>query len=445
MSLSVKDSSQFKINEVSIVTKLGLFDITSVFIELNLFDSIFMPVMSGNILITDSVGMSSRFLFDGSETILIDIGKDGNSDIARIKKAYRIYKQSNRKNANQNSESYILHFVSDELMYSDQQKINQSYEASYSTIVEKILLDYLKVPKNQLNGIYEKTSGIRKVIIPNLRPLDAIEWCAKRAIDNQNSPNYVFFNNLIGYNFVSLSTLLTKEQIMDIKFEPQNLTQRNAIQQLNNARSFEVVMQNDSIDKTRSGVNAGKFIGFDPITKMFATRNISYADHYSSMKHGNEKPNYSAIRNRDNKFNDVSFDARKVLSSFGTARKYSEYIKKNDGASISKDESYENFLFQRKAIFKNLTNKRLKLVMPGNFQLSSGFNVNFSAPTYAIKEKGDSNEDITLSGKYIIVAARHTISYNKHETIIEVASSSTNNPYINASIPEQNDKLLNYT
>ena len=62
MSLSVKDSSQFKINEVSIVTKLGLFDITSVFIELNLYDSLFMPIMSGNIVITDSQGLSSKFL-----------------------------------------------------------------------------------------------------------------------------------------------------------------------------------------------------------------------------------------------------------------------------------------------------------------------------------------------------------------------------------------------
>ena len=444
MSLSVRDSSQFKVNEIVIVTKVGSFDITPIFIELSFFDSLFMPIMSGNIFITDSQGLSSKFLFDGSEAILIDIGKDSGSDLGRIKKAYRIYKQTNRTNINQNSESYILHFVSDELMYSDQQKVNQSYETTYSKIVENILLNYLKVPKNQLDGIYEETSGIRKVVIPNLSPLDAIEWCAKRSLDRRNSPNYVFFKNLIGYNFVSLSTLLTKEHILDIKFDPQNLTQSNSIRQLSIARSFEVLMQNDSIDRIRSGVNAGKFIGFDPMTKTFATRNITYDDHYSSMNHGNLNSTYSAIQNRDNKFNNVSFDARKVLSFFGTARKYSEYIKQNDSASISKDEAYENYMFQRKAILKNLTNKRIKVVMPGNFQLSSGFNVNFSAPVYAIKEKGDSNEDPSLNGKYLIVATRHVIGLNKHETIIEVASSSTNNPYSITSNSEQNNKLLNY-
>ena len=203
-------------------------------------------------------------------------------------------------------------------------------------------------------------------------------------------------------------------------------------------------MQNDSIDKTRSGVNAGRFIGFDPMTRTFASKNISYADHYTNMKHGNDNPNVSFIKNRDGQLNLEAFDSRKVLSSFATARKFSEYIKNNDSASISKDETYESYLFQRKAIFKNLMAKRLKLVMPGNFQLSSGFNVNFNAPVYGKKVKGDDNEDSSLNGKYIIVATRQVIGHNKHETIIEVASSSTNVEYQQASTPQQTESIMNY-
>ena len=52
-------------------------------------------------------------------------------------------------------------------------------------------------------------------------------------------------------------------------------------------------------------------------------------------------------------FNTELGDSRKVLSFFSTARKFSEYIKQNDPTSISKDEGYENYMFQRKAIFKN--------------------------------------------------------------------------------------------
>ena len=58
MTLSVKQASQFKINELVIVTKAGKIDISGIFEELNIFDSLYMPVVSGNIVIKDSVGLS---------------------------------------------------------------------------------------------------------------------------------------------------------------------------------------------------------------------------------------------------------------------------------------------------------------------------------------------------------------------------------------------------
>ena len=194
MNLTVSNSTQYKVNEISIVTKGGPIQVTGIFEELNIFDSLMLPVLSGNILIADSIGLSGKLLFDGSEVIQIDITKDQDGQIAAFKEAFRIYKQTDRKNLNQNSEKYILHFVSDELMFSDQQRVNQSYETTYSNIVEKILTHYLEVaPSNR--ALHENTSGIRKVVIPNLRPLEAIEWCAKRSIDEKKSPNFVFFEN----------------------------------------------------------------------------------------------------------------------------------------------------------------------------------------------------------------------------------------------------------
>jgi len=89
-----------------------------------------------------------------------------------------------------------------------------------------------------------------------------------------------------------------------------------------------------------------------------------------------------------------------------------------------------------------LMSKRVKLVMTGNFQLTSGFNINLEAPNFGKKEKGGDNDDPSISGKYIIVGSRQIIGYDKHETIIEVATSA--NEFIPASNPEQNSELLGY-
>jgi hypothetical protein len=304
--------------------------------------------------------------------------------------------------------------------------------------------DYLQVTPNNLGGYFDNSSGVRKVIIPNLRPLEAIQWCAKRSVDLNRSPNFMFYQNLTGFNFVTLSNLLTQEEILDIKFEAKNLKGNNPINEISSARTIEVVKQTYGIEKTRSGVNAGKFIGFDPLTRTVGVKNIGFGDHYNKMKHSNENPNVSVIDNRGGVKNIEAFDSKKTLSFFSTARQYSNYIKKYDPTSISKEDNTEEYIFQRKAILSNLMSKRLKIAMPGNFQLTSGFNVNVIAPNFGIKEKGADNNDPSISGKYVIIASRQIIGYEKHETILEVATSSTDNEFVPVSNPQQTKEILEY-
>jgi len=380
MTVTLKDSTQFRVKRISIMTKGGAIDVAPLYDEINIYDSLFMPMLSGNILITDTVGLSKALNFDGSEVIFI------------------------------------------------------------SEIVKKILQNYLKLENNE-KGIFENSFGIKKVVIPNLNPIDAIEWCTKRSVDNKNAPSFVFFSNLIGYNYTSLSSLLKKDSILRIKFDPKNINDGDALNEISSARGFELVVLNDSIDKIRSGVNAGKFIGFDPLTRSFNEKNITFNDHYNSVDHLNKNPNKTEIFNKDNTTNYTSINSRKVLSIFGTNRKNSSYIKKNDPDSISKIEDYENFSFQRRAIFKNLIAKRMRVVMPGNFQLTSGFNVEVLTSGFSRKSKGSENDDVSLNGKYLIVAARHTLTNNKHETLIEIATDSTTDARTYTSNPQQNELL----
>jgi len=435
--MRITDSNQYRIVEIVLVTKEGKYNISSIFTELNIFDSLLMPVMSGNILIADALNLSGKFLFDGSEILLIHIKKDEKSDMHSFKKAFRVYKQTNRTNVTPGTVKYLLHFVSDELFYSDQQRINQSYEATYSDVATSICLNYLKIPNNNLR--IENSFGIRKIIIPNLRPLEAIQWCAKRAVDSLGSPNFLFFQNNDEYNFVTLSTLLTQPAISAIQHQIKNIEITNAIQKMDGARHLEVLTLNDIIDKTRSGVNAGKFIGFDPITRTIHEENFSYGSHFGYMNHGNKTPNFTLIENRDGVKNFDTYDSRKVLSIFGQKRQLSEYIKKNDPTSISKVENTERWFFQRKAIIKNLMAKRLKIVMPGNFNLSSGFNVDVVPPP-----NFNNSTDSSIDGKYIIIASRQIIGFEKHETVIEVASSSSTLDFIPKSTQEQKEAILDY-
>ena len=79
--------------------------------------------------------------------------------------------------------------------------------------------------------------------------------------------------------------------------------------------------------------------------------------------------------------------------------------------------------------------------MPGNFELSSGFNVNVMAPIYGKPE----NEDETVTGKYLIVASKHILDIRgKFETVVEAATTSTDIGYIQGSTAAVSKAAVEY-
>ena len=124
----------------------------------------------------------------------LNIGKENEEDVTSFKKTFRIYRQSDRKNINQTSEMYILHFVSEELIYSKQQKIIQTYTGNHHESAISILKDYLKVKQVVGKiGIIEPSKGIHTYNFPNMSPFEALNWLAQRAISNEGLSNFIFF------------------------------------------------------------------------------------------------------------------------------------------------------------------------------------------------------------------------------------------------------------
>ena len=162
----------FEIISIDIILKNGKeISLKGLYQEINLYDSIFSHCLTGNVLITDSVGLINSLQFDGQEGILIKIGKTREEII--FQQSYRIHKLSNRKNINQNSEMYVLHFVSDEYIFSKQQKVHQVYSnATYSQMVVQLMVNYLGVDKMVLHD----SEGLHTKQMPNLSPLDTVAW-----------------------------------------------------------------------------------------------------------------------------------------------------------------------------------------------------------------------------------------------------------------------------
>lgn len=428
MPIEISQTTQFKIKDLSIISKFGKIDIGGAFEELNIFDTMLMPCMSGNIVIRDAIGLSQKLYFDGSESISIDISKsDDNSTALNMKKTFKIYKQTDRKNLNQTSEEYILHFVSDEFIYSLQQKINQAFTGSYSSAAEKILKNYLRI---KVPIVVENSQGLHDFIIPLLSPFDSLNWLASRSLNSKNLPNFIFFQNKYNYNFVSLDTIFANKEIANINFNPKNTKTSTENDEFFGARDVRVITQFNIAQNILDGVYSGKFIGFDVLTRKLSVNSIPFNDVYSKGKHLNKYPNVPVAKNRQNFNVDEMTDSKINLYPFMSTRKNSPYTKANNNKAATIIDDTDNYVFQRASLLSNLIATRLQITLPGNFSLSSGFNVYLKYPKRGVYDNPSEAMDKTLEGKYLIVAARHIIRYDIHETLLEVASDSSNRPLV---------------
>ena len=60
------------------------------------------------------------------------------------------------------------------------------------------------------------------------------------------------------------------------------------------------------------------------------------------------------------------------------------------------------------------------------------------------KGEGDENKNPLLSGKYLITASRHILTVDKHESIIECSSTSSDLDFVQQETEEQSETLKAY-
>lgn len=430
--MALLQSTQFEIRKLTISYNDGkdVIDIRGIFEELSVFDNMLMPCMSGNILLRDGIGLASKINFDGSETIEIDIVKDVDmGDFMFFTRKFTIYKLTDRKIVNQNSELYTLHFVSPEFLLSEQKRVKNAYTDTHSNIIKKILTDDLKVPDTTPHmASIAPTKGIHSVLPANRSPFDAITHLTKRAISFEGKPDLVFWQSPYGYNLLPLSIILSQDTVHTINFGVKNLAVESTDiynNEVLGARDYKVLSNFNYAHNIQSGVYAGKFIGFDTLTRTIKTNQVSYDDVFT--KRANEYPINTKIKNKENKLATQMYDSRVTVYPFQSTRTVNSYLKDNDVKSANIVDDTDNYILQRKMIFDNLMQKRIRVTMPGNFGLYSGSCVQLNIPhRYNIDTQKMEQGDKSLSGKYVIVGVRHLIRYDKHETILEVATDSTN-------------------
>ena len=409
---------------------IGSFDLKNSMVEISYFEDIFSNFISGRVVVSETQGYIEKLHLNGSEYIRLIFTKasDKSFDIDIL---FRIYKISTRQLVgNASTEGYIIHFCSEELMLSEQYKLNKSYRGKkISDIISDITTTYLKVPSSK-NVEIETTTGIYDFIIPNFKPFEAINWLsnyAQSAAPNAIGADMLFFENQNGFQFNSLQTLFNQNPYRTYRYNPKNIVQ-SPNSEVYNVITYEFVNTFDTLDAVNKGVFANRLLSVDPILQNYSITDYNYSNYFNNSTQLNKYPIVNTTKNR---FGDAIYetpDAVYKVAFTNSGHKDVSYIKNKPG-SFAKDIFIESSLPYRNAQL-NLTNhNKLKLVISGDPGVTVGSLVNFELLSMEIQDNGKTL-DAFYSGTYLVSAVKHTINIGSYKTTIEIIKESTNSSYV---------------
>ncbi|NBP02461.1 MAG: hypothetical protein EBU90_20555 [Proteobacteria bacterium] len=373
----------------------------------------------------------------GNEYIRVAFGKDDNPNI-RIDKLFRVYSVSNRQKSNSmDSESYVIHFCSDELLLSEQYKISKSYNGKgVSQIVNDVLTTYLKVPTNKYNpNNIEQTKGVYSIIIPNLKPFEAINMICLYAQSATNiGADMLFFENAQGYNLASLQSMFEKAPYYTYEYRPKNISMENydgnIDKEVFNVLGYELINSFNVVEGISSGMFANRLITIDPMLRDYRITDFNYIEYQNKAKKLNANPIVNNLENRFGKTLYQTPEACLKLAGSNSGWEKIDYIKARPG-SVTKDIFVETFFSQRKSQINLANYTRMKLYIAGDPNVTVGTTINFNMLSQDPASSNDPKQlDKYYSGKYLVTAVRHMIQTGGYNTIIEVVKDSLPEAYL---------------
>jgi hypothetical protein len=195
-------------------------DLLPQFVEFTIYQSLFEPVIKAEMLVNDNIGLFVNYPLTGEEVISItysEKGKDASS--SKISKTIYFIIRGIRNVAmgdRARSMVFVIDLSSIEFLQNTRKYVSHAYYDTIEKMANQLYDEYISEDTVKLFGLppkpfnVEQTSLVRAMVIPNLRPLQSIQWLAKHAVSAEADKRflYLFFENNEGFHFTTIQKLI---------------------------------------------------------------------------------------------------------------------------------------------------------------------------------------------------------------------------------------------
>jgi hypothetical protein len=400
-------SGQFNLSVATITTNNEhpiVLDISTSFIDISIYESIFTGVMSGAITIVDTYNLIQRYGFGNGEKISLQWNTVGieNSEIFVQGIVYDI---NGPNKINEHTAGYTLHFSSVEMINSNRKKLFNGYKNTPSFIVSDIFKKIERGYKTKkLDSI--GTKNIEEIVLTGNTPLQAIQLLSKRSVSKSGEFGYIFYEDNEKFNFKPIEYLY--KQPSQIEYFYRDSAVFNNVDNAHE-ESFNVV-QDFSLDTSNSFSDSlldGQY-GSQWGTLALEDKTLNIYQYDIKKDYSKSKSLGSSPVMLDRNFNSEFLDSLNIM--------YTLYHQQNES---SRHKNKMTLLRANNIVFN--------IGVFGNSSLKVGTVCNLNVPSFSTDSLGLRKIDL-LSGKFLISEIKHIItpkSYNQRIQVIKDAFEET--------------------
>jgi hypothetical protein len=406
-------------------------------VELNITESIFSPVVSGTIMLSDSRNLIRELKLDGNEYLYIDIKTPGLEDGNGITKLYKIYGLDDKQYVNDGSTVvYKLNFSSTEQFNDLVNPIYRSFTGKPEDIVQQIFFEYLQADRGLTKAgelpaenkspltVMGDSDNVIKFVSPGWTPMQCINWIASKTLPkNGKAANYLFWETTKGFYFGSMDSILNYQDNTSLGVYVYSQSFINSLSTderhlaMYAIRSLRIDKSFDNLVNNMSGYLSNRLINVDLYNKNY--ENVDY-DHYEKFENyaHTEADKPVPLFNKDIVRNPLSF----VQVNFSHPKLYDEL-------DNNFDTKVKNIFGNRRANLVELQNFNMEIVIPGRTDAECGNLIYVKIPknepgAVGRESKNTISDDPLYSGNYLITSMTHKINLKTHYISMSLVKDS---------------------
>lgn len=419
----------YEIKKLEITSTFGKKkDVSPFMSELNIYEDLMSPTLTGSLVLVDPENLIKNLPIIGEETLTVKV----SDQYAEVDKEFVIYKISDRSQPNFGLLTYTLHFCSRELYLNAFVRVSKAYQKTrFEDAVEDVTRFYLKSDKNLRMG---STKIPQSFIIPNWSPFFGINWMASRSQDpNYIGGNFLFFEDLDGFNFVAVENLLDSERnkpFATVSLDPMRVSENDSIsyderqkRDVMRFESLEVVKSLDVLENMTFGMYKNMVRIVDVGVRGSETKTYDYQEEFNNSIHldgwdpqSKKVPAYPlSSGNNPNVLYDIGMENNVFVKAKGL------FSDEPDGGF-----QIEDWFSPRLSQMHQMNNFVIKGILPGQMEMRVGMILKFRMPSPEHLDSPGASVpvDEAYSGNYLVTSIRRMFQKNKFYCVIEMIKDS---------------------